>query len=76
MKDNNNILKLGFGVPIEQAADLAVKFADNKKSVIVLAYNNVNIKVSPNATQKYVINAFFNQAMSTPNLGMQNQKTM
>ena len=71
MKNNNNILKLGRGMPIEQAADLAIKFANEKKSEIILAYNNVNIKVLPDTTQKYITNAFFNQAMSTPNLGMQ-----
>ena len=74
MNKNETVLELGFGVPIKDAADLAIKLAKQRKSGIVLSYNKVDINVSPDTTQNHVVNAFFSQAMTMPNLAMQ-QKT-
>ena len=76
MYDNKTVLELGIGVSITDAADLAIKLAQQRKSDIILEYNNVNIKVSPNTSQRYVINAFFSQAMTKSDLAMDTQKTM
>lgn len=70
----NNILKLGVGVPIKDAAESAVELAKQKKSTITLAYNNVEIAVSPNTKPEYVVNAFFSKVASLPNMGIP-QKT-
>jgi len=75
MKENETVLELGFGVPIKNAAEKAIDLAKDKKSTITFKYNKVEIKVSPDTTTEYVINAFFSQAASLPNMGIQ-QKTI
>ena len=74
MKDKETVLELGRGVSIADAADRAVNLAKQKKSEIVFIYNGILIRVSPNTTQNYVINAFFSQAMSQPNIGITSQQ--
>ena len=77
MKDKETVLELGRGVSIADASIRAVNLAKQKKSDIVFIYNGIQIRVSPDTTQNYVINAFFSQAMSQPNIGIisQQQKT-
>ena len=74
MKDKETVLELGRGVSITDAADRAVNLAKQKKSEIGFIYNGILIRVSPNTTQNYVINAFFSQAMSQPNIGITSQQ--
>lgn len=74
MSENKNVLKLGLGVSLSDAADLAIKMAKQKKSGVILTYNNVDINVLPDTTQKYVINAFFSQAATMPNMAMQQKQ--
>ena len=69
------ILELGFGISLPDAADLAIKLATERNSDITLAYNQVNINVSPNTTQQHIINHFFSAAMALPNMGMVAQQT-
>lgn len=75
MKQNEIVLELGLGVPLKDAAKKAIDLAKDKKSPITFKYNKVEIKVSPDTKTEYVINAFFSQAASLPNMGMQ-QKTI
>ena len=73
MNQNETVLNLGFGIPIKDAADMAINLAKQKKSDIKFIYNKVEITVSPDTTQKYIINSFFSQAVSQKNMGMKTQ---
>ena len=41
------VLELGSGIDIKEAADLAVKLAQKRKTEITLVYNKIKINVSP-----------------------------
>ena len=77
MTKNETVLELGFGISIKDAADMAINLANQKGSEIKFIYNKVAINVLPTTTQKYIINSFFSQAMSQPNIGIipQQQRT-
>ncbi len=73
MNKDKTVLELGFGISIKDAADLAIKLAQQNKSGIVLSYNKVNINISPDTTPNHVVNAFFSKAATMPNMAMQQQ---
>ena len=74
MNRKNIVLEMGFGTPIKDASAKAIDLAKQTKSEIVFIYNGIEIRVPQDATQKYIINAFFSQAMSQPNIGITSQR--
>ena len=84
MKENKNVLEIKVGVPIKDAAQLAIDLVKQRLSIpslrrdstIILRYgpSKVEIKVSPETTPEYVINTFFSKAAILPNMGMEQPK--
>ena len=82
MTENKNVLEIKVGIPIKDAAQLAIDLAKQrysipslrKNSTIILKYGEVEIEVSPKTKPEYVVNAFFSKAASLPNMGMQQPK--
>lgn len=68
------IFETGTGNSITEAALCAVNLAKEHNKTITFIYNSIQIKVSPKSTEQGVINKFFSQAMSQPNLGIQTQR--
>lgn len=64
----------GAGMSITDAAAQAIDIANKENTDITFIYNSVKIKVSPNSTQQRVINSFFAQAASRPDMGFATQK--
>ena len=65
------VLELGSGIDIKEAADLAVKLAQKRKTEITLVYNKIKINVSPDTAPQYIVNAFFASAASQADLAIQ-----
>ena len=79
MIQNKTVLEIKKGIPIKDAAQLAIDLAKQRNSIpslrknstIILKYGEVEIEVSPNTKPEYVINTFFTKAACLPNMGMQ-----
>jgi len=75
MNNKECFIGIGKGTDIKFAAQYAVNVAKTENKDVTCDYNGIKIKVTPQTSEQYVINAFFSQAMGNPNIGAQQQKT-
>ena len=74
MAQEKIIYKPEFGTDLKVAAWNAILEARKNNQEIVFDYNGVQINVDKNTGVRYIVNAFFSQAASMPNMAMQKEQ--
>ena len=73
MDNNKSFLYFKRGADIKRVAQYVVDVAKDGNKNIVCVYNGIKIDVTPETSVDYVERAFFSQAMTMPNMAMQQQ---
>ena len=75
MNNKECVVAIGKGTDIKFAAQYVVNVAKTENKDVTCDYNGIKIHVTPKTSEQHVINAFFSQAATMPNMAMQQQKT-